>query len=327
MGLTVTRGKVPCWQRVVLYGTEGIGKSTLASEFPKPLFIDVEDSTQAMDVHRLPKPGSWAALLSMVSALKHDTMGYETLVLDTADWAEMLCIKHVCSKANMESIEDFGYGKGFVKLQEEFARLLEGLGELPMHVVLTAHAQTKKFELPEETGAYDRWEMKLSKNVRPMVKEWATMILFCNYQIFLTKQSDEKNKVKKAGGGQRVMYTSHNPCWDAKNRENLPDVLPLEFKGIAHLFVPPTAGVAPVVASAPAPAPVVTTPSPAAKGPREQLRECMAIDAITPEQLIAAIVAKGFFPAGTEFDKLPDDFINTALLPNWSKVVKSIKGE
>ena len=56
MDFTITTGKVETAKKVVIYGPEGIGKSTLAARFPQPLFIDTEGSTKELDVARLPAP-------------------------------------------------------------------------------------------------------------------------------------------------------------------------------------------------------------------------------------------------------------------------------
>ena len=233
--MNISSGKIPSAIKAVLYGPEGIGKSTFASQFPEPLFIDTEGSTKHMDVRRFNKPTSWAMLLQQVAyAAKNDVC--KTLVIDTADWAEMLCAQDVCARARKNSIEDFGYGKGYTFLQEEFGRLLNALEEViagGKHVLLTAHAKMRKFEQPDEMGAYDRWEMKLTKQVAPMVKEWADMVLFANYKTIVVRDDTGKGK---AQGGKRVMYTTHHPCWDAKNRHGLPDELPFEFAQIAHLL-------------------------------------------------------------------------------------------
>lgn len=234
--MNIIKGKLPGAKKVVVYGPEGIGKSTFSSKFPDPVFIDTEGSTKDMDVARLPAPSSWSMVLEEVRYVIQNPSICKTLVIDTADWAEQLCIAAVCDKHQKSGIEDFGYGKGYVFLQEEFGKLLNLLTELvekkKVHVVLTAHAKMRKFEQPDEMGAYDRWEMKLSKNVSPMIKEWADMVLFANYKTHVVKV-DGKNK---AQGGQRVMYTTHHSCWDAKNRYSLPDEVPFEYGSIAHIF-------------------------------------------------------------------------------------------
>lgn len=237
MAFTISRGTVPKAKKVVLYGPEGIGKTTFAAHFPDAVFIDTEGSTVDYDVARFPEPTSWQMLRDEVAEVKRNPQLCQTLVIDTADWAEHACETHVCKSGQVNSIEGFGYGKGYTYLREEFGRLLNDLTDIAnngTNVVLTAHAQMRKFEQPDELGAYDRWEMKLSKQVAPLVKEWANMVLFANYKTFAVKA--DKNSKAKAQGGQRVMYTSHHPCWDAKNRYGLPDILPLDYEGIRSVI-------------------------------------------------------------------------------------------
>ncbi|WP_411328238.1 ATP-binding protein [Eubacterium callanderi] len=239
--MEIITGKIQSAKKVVCYGPEGIGKSTFAAQFPDPLFIDTEGSTNDMDVKRLQRPSSWTMLMEQVNYVKKMPGLCKTLVLDTADWAEMLCMNEVCAKAQKKGIEDFGYGKGYVYLSEEFGRLLNLLEEIVrsgIHVVLNAHAMIRKFDQPDEMGSYDRWELKLQKKTAPLVKEWADMLLFANYKVYVVNvdgQGAEKGK-NKASGGKRVMYTSHMPSWDAKNRQGLPPELPFEYAQIAHII-------------------------------------------------------------------------------------------
>lgn len=225
--------------KVVVYGPEGIGKSTFASKFPTPVFLDTEGSTKYLEVSRFPKITSWTLLMEFIKSVKKQPdLPIDTLVLDTADWAEQLCISEICDKRKVSGIEDFGYGKGYTYLEEEFGRmlnLLEEIVELGINVVIVAHAQMRKFEQPDELGAYDRWELKLEKKTAALVKEWADMVLFANYKTYVVNV-DNQGAVKgknKAQGGKRVMYTTHHPCWDAKNRQGLADELPFEFEEIA----------------------------------------------------------------------------------------------
>lgn len=171
MNIEITKGKQARAQRVVIYGTEGIGKSTLAAQFPDPVFIDTEGSTSNMDVKRFGKPTSWTMLMNEIAFVKANPGCCKTLVIDTVDWAEQLCVEHVCAFHGKKGIEDFGYGNGYTYVREEMGRLLNKLQELVdsgVHVVLTAHSQLRKFERPEEEGAYDRYELKLGK--KPALK-------------------------------------------------------------------------------------------------------------------------------------------------------------
>lgn len=239
--MNIISGKLPVAKRIVIYGAEGIGKSTLASQCPDPLFIDTEGSTTHMDVKRFDTPSSWQMLLDEVQYVINDPSVCKTLVIDTADWAEQIEIADLCRKKGWDSIEAPGYGKGYQYSAEEFGRLLNKLTEVMnkgVNVVITAHATLRKVELPEEMGAYDHWEMKTSKKVAPMIKEWADVVLFLNYQINIINV-DNKGQLKgknKAQGGRRVIHTSHTPFWDAKNRFGMPEELPLEYASIAPLF-------------------------------------------------------------------------------------------
>ena len=205
--------------KTVLYGPEGIGKSTFASHFPNPVFIDTEGGTKRLNVKRLPQPTSWAMLLDEVAEVRKGSVPCGTLVIDTADWAERLCIQAVCAKAKVNGIEDFGYGKGYTYVKEEFGKLLDALEEVLQaghNVVVLAHAAITKFEQPDAVGNYDRWSMKTSKQVAPLLREWCDMLLFANYKTVVEKVGDGKNAKSKASGGRRVLYTTHHPCWDAK---------------------------------------------------------------------------------------------------------------
>jgi len=267
--MEITKGIIKKAVKVVIYGPEGIGKSTLASRFPEPVFIDTEGSTSSMDVARLPKPTSWTMLLSEVDYVKSNPTCCRTLVIDTADWAEQLCSSQVCASHHIDGIEDLGYGKGYVYLKEEFGRLLNkasDLLDLGINVVITAHAMMRKFEQPDELGAYDRWELKLSKQCAPLLKEWSDMLLFCTYKTIVVNV-DNKGATKgknKAQGGRRVIYTQHHPCWDAKNRFGLPDEIDMDYEYLRPI-IEGTQQERPVSASPATPA--VASPATSAASP------------------------------------------------------------
>ena len=268
--LKIFSGKTGGALKVVVYGPEGIGKSTLASHFPRPVFIDTEGSTRHMDVSRTEKPTSWTMLMEQVEYIRSDPGVCSSLIIDTADWAEQLCMDGICASKKLTGIEDMGYGKGYVYLAEEYGRLLNVLDEIVgrgVHVVLTAHAMMRKFEQPDEMGAYDRWELKLQKKTSALVKEWSDLLLFANYKT-MSVATDDKGKKFKAQGGRRVMYTSHHPCWDAKNRLGLPDELPLDFAALAQYINAQVPSAAPVPSSAlPASVPPVQSPAPPPPAP------------------------------------------------------------
>lgn len=300
--MEIITGKIQKAQRVVIYGSEGIGKSTLAAQFPKPLFIDTEGSTDHMDVSRTEKPSSWQSLNAQIDYLINNDIDFQTLVIDTIDWVEKLCIESLLADHNKKSIGDFGFGNGYVYLCNEMNRFLEKLESLRsqgIHLVLNAHAIVRRHELPEETGAYDRYELKLEKKVSSLIKEWCDMLLFCNYETLVVEINDKK----KAQGGRRVIHTSHKPTWDAKNRHNLQEKIPMEYAEIAHCFsnqkIDETAF-------------------------NSQLYELMSSSSITAEEIESLVSSKGYYPEGTKIDNYDSEFIQNRIIKVWDKFLTAI---
>ncbi len=347
--MKVTRGVQTGPQKVVLYGPEGIGKSTFGAQFPAPLFLDVEAGTKHIDVARIdPAPISWTSLLETVREfLREKPAEFATLVLDTADWAEQMCVKHVCDKNEKDGIESFGYGKGYVYVAEEFGKLLNLLGDVVAagyNVVILAHAKMRKFEQPDEMGAYDRWEMKLSKNVAPLVKEWADMVLFANYKtMVVTTGKGDNLKAKAQGQGKRVLYTTHHSCWDAKNRHGLPDEVTLDFGQIAHCIpagraaqnsnaatLPPAQETAPqaeAVTAAPADQAQVWA-GPISPEVPPALAQLMEQSRVTEEEVRQVIGATGHFAGDTPWTVLQEQgYVDGYIIPQWDYFVTTIEAD
>ena len=337
----ITKGILPSAKKVVLYGPEGIGKSTFASRFPQPLFVDTEGSTTNLDVNRLPKPTSWEMLCQEVEYIIQNPALCRTLVIDTIDWGETLCIASLCAKHGVNGIEGFGWGKGYTYLKEEMGRLLNRLSALKdagVNVLLTAHAQIRKFEQPDELGAYDRWELKLGKQTCPIVKEWADLLLFANYKTVTVAVDKEGNK-HKAQGGRRVMYTSHHPCWDAKNRFGLPDECPFDYAVIAPVVeqsaqVPaqpkPNPTPKPSVAPIPDPVPkqqkqpaVPPTPAPAPSA-HQALLDLIQGSGVTEAEVETVVDRKKCLPAGTKLAGYPEEFVKL-LVTQWPGILAEIQ--
>ena len=315
--LNIIEGKEKRPLKIVLYGPEGIGKSTFASKFPDPLFIDTEGGTSNLDVRRIKCNKSWDELISVVKEIKDNPHVCKTVVLDTADWAESLCSNAVCEKYRKNNIEDFGYGKGYVYLVDEFSKLLtlmDQLIEVGINVVITAHAKPRKFELPEEQGAFDRYEMKLTKQVSPVLKEWSDALFFMNYKIYVVTTDTNK---KKAQGGKRVLYTSHNPTYDAKNRFDLPEELELDFAEIKHLFDFDDFPMDQVMNYD---SKDVTT-----KSYVETIRNMINEANITEEDLMKVVSQKGHYKDTDRITNYSDDFMTRWIVPNWKKILESIK--
>ena len=231
--MNLSRGIKKSPVRAVIYSPEGRGKSTLASLFPDPVFIDVEGGTHQLDVVRC-EPQSWTDFLSAFKEIGSQSNQFRTVVIDTADWAERLCTEDLCARSGKKSIEDFGYGKGYVHLVEEFSRALKASDWLiakGLNVVWLAHSKVVRTSPPDQTDGFDRYELKLSKQVAPLLKEWADLILFANVEMTMVTGTD--GRVKAQGGKARVLHTVGTAAWDAKNRYGLPETLPMERDTLA----------------------------------------------------------------------------------------------
>lgn len=234
--LKIVRGPQRSAARVVIYGTEAIGKSTLAIAFPKPLVLDTEDGTKHLDCARV-SCDEWRTLTLAVAELAVDAQGFQTVVIDSADWAERLLIESMLKGSGKKSIEDYGFGKGYVHLQEHVSRFLSSCDKLVaagLNVVFVAHSKVVRTSPPDMSDGFDRYELKLTKQVSPLIKEWCDVLLFCNYKMKLVEGTD--GRTKAVGGRERVMFSQRTAAWDAKNRYHLPDEMPMAIEQLAPVL-------------------------------------------------------------------------------------------
>jgi hypothetical protein len=237
----VVSGRIAKPMRVLVYGLEGVGKSTFAACAPSPIFIGAEDGTSELDVVRFPQPGTWGDVMEAVTVLTTEPHDYRTLVIDTLDWLEPLCWQQVCvqmakpGKPPLRSIEEPGYAKGYTEAGGLWRQLTAALERLRttrrMDMVLLAHSWVKTFKNPGGED-FDRYEMKLHKNAAGMWREWCDAVLFAAHDV--TTYEDDRKRVKGIGTGARILRTEHNAAYDAKNRYDLPALLPLDWEAFAE---------------------------------------------------------------------------------------------
>ncbi|MFC6464979.1 ATP-binding protein [Marinilactibacillus sp. GCM10026970] len=347
----IKSGVISKAQKVILYGPEGIGKSSLAAKFPNPVFIDTEGSTDKLEVNRMKKPSSWTELIQMLDWIKNQRQ-FSSVIIDTADWAQRLAEQEVCQQHGVQSIADIGYGNGYVYMKDKFGNFLDKMQDMAdagINAVLTAHSQITKFEDPGEMGAYDRYELKLAKrsnaDVAGMAKEWADTVLFLNYRVISVK-ADEAGKKFKAQGGQRVMHTTHRPAWDAKNRDSLPEEITLDYSAIAHVIpdmvqAPPVQQPqTPVVGNEPVLEKNDTPPTQETVNNVEQsltgvppeylpkaLRDLMISSNVTEDELHVVAGIRGHFPIDTDFATIAQttpEYFTGGLVANWQPLLQVI---
>jgi hypothetical protein len=230
----VIKGRQARPRRVLLYGTHGIGKSTWASQAPNPLFLATEDGLCDIGCDRTPVLTNTldvaGTLLELTGEQPHQ---WQTVVIDTVDWLERLVWKSVCEKAGKESIEEIGYGKGYVLAISKWEWLLKTLDacrDRGMNVILLGHARIERFT-PPDGEPYDRWQLDIHKTASQLIQEWADEVLFATYRVHTIQKDDgfNRKRTRAVGDGERIVYTSEHPTHAAKRRIEMPDTLPMTW--------------------------------------------------------------------------------------------------
>lgn len=224
-------------RRTLVYGVKGVGKSTFAAQYPKPIFISTEDGLHDLAVDQFPLCTTWEQVSQSVFALGTDDHDYETVVIDSIDWAERLAWQHLCEKEGKETIElcSGGYGKGFgsaLALWRAVINCLQYLNnEKKMSVVLLAHSGIAKINDPG-LEPYDKHAPRLHKSLADMLTEWCDEVLFARFETFTstTRGADKKERTKAVGGTNRVLFTTDLATHTGKNRLGLPEELPFSYE-------------------------------------------------------------------------------------------------
>lgn len=228
----VIKGKINVPQFVLIFGPDGIGKSSFGAEAPNPIFLGTENGTSNLDVARFQAPKKFSDVLAAISELTNESHEYKTLVIDSLDWLEPIVWETVCADGGWKSIEDAGYGKGYVLALNKWLEMIKSLNHLrdvkKMNIVLIAHSQIKVFNDPSQPQSYDRYQLKLNDKAAALFREAVDVVLFATYETFV-KKDGAAAKAKAFGDGKRVVFTERRPSFDAKNRMGLPFELPLSW--------------------------------------------------------------------------------------------------
>lgn len=231
--------------RVVIHGAQKIGKSTFAAGAYNPIFIPLEDGLSGIETSAFNGGAplrSYEEVEQALASLYTETHEFGTVVVDSTDWLEPLIWQHVCKRNGWASIEDPGYGKGYVEANAVWREFLDKLNtlrmELGMATILIAHSAVKRFEAPD-SEAYDRYELKMQKGALGLIVEWADAILFAQDETSIKKEKQGQNvRARGVSTGRRVMHTNAKPAFIAGNRYALPDTLPLSWDALVQAMTP-----------------------------------------------------------------------------------------
>jgi len=253
-GIRSTRSTNP--PVTLLYGVDGIGKTSLAAEFPAPIYLATEGERPPSDID-LPAfetPQSFSDILDAIGALMTEPHDYRTLIIDSLDGIEPLVWAATCARIGSVSVDDASkdspsaFGKGYVQADVEWNELLTAVNALAasgVAVVMLAHPGIVQFNSPT-TDPYARYEIKLHKRAAALVREKSDIVGFLNYRATLkSKDVGFNKKVTHAeGGGDRNIFLEERPGFMAKNRYAMPESIQYRkgegYAALAKYFPEPT---------------------------------------------------------------------------------------
>jgi len=229
--------------RIMIYGSEGVGKSTFGASAPNAIFVQTEDGLGEINCRKFPLANNITEVISELTALRDEPHNFQTVVIDSADWLERLIFDEVCREFGVRSIEkaDGGYGKGYTHALTHWRKIINLLQELRdkrgMMVILVAHAKVERFEDPEN-AAYDRYTPRLHKHAASLIAEWVDAVLFANKKFRVSKDCNDRAVATPIGadGGERIIRTVGSPACIAKNRFGLPSEIPLSWAAFINAY-------------------------------------------------------------------------------------------
>ncbi len=237
----IERGRTPRPPRILLYGVEGIGKSTFGAQAPKPVFVQTEDGLDEIGCDKFPLAKTYDDVVLALAELRTQEHGYETVVIDSLDWLERMIWDKVCQDTGAKNIEkaDGGYARGYMHALTYWRDIVNQLNQLRsghgMVVLLIAHAKVEKFEDPE-SSPYDRYSPRLHKHAGALVGEWVDAVLFATRKMRTQTEDTGFNRKRTIAhaigkdGGERIARCVGGPSCIAKNRYGITDDLPLSWQ-------------------------------------------------------------------------------------------------
>lgn len=229
---------------MILHGVCKIGKTTFASKSPKPIYITGEE-IEEVDAAKFPKCKTFEDFIKYLKFVRDEDHNFETLVVDTLDSIEGLCWKEILAKDKSDDMARAlgGFGKAYTLATQKMLNMRDEYlvpirDKRNMNIILLCHTTKNKFEDPLTQTSYDTFEMKLHKNSKgigcyTVFSEWVSIIAFANFKVFSVKDQST-GKDYAIGEGERRMFTTPKPAYDAGNRFNLEDEMPLEWGSIQH---------------------------------------------------------------------------------------------
>lgn len=310
--MNIIKGKTRRANRVLLYGVEGVGKTTLSASLPDPLILDTEDGSHQLDVARV-RVRSLDSLLATVDEIvaqkKAGAFEFKTVILDTADRVWNMSADWYLEEKKAKRVGEDKFGTQYKEITEIFCQMMrkfDRIANAGVHVVIVCHCKTERVSPPDNPD-YTMYQVKVSapgkqaEESREFLKQWADAVLFCMFEATVNKDTG-----KAVGGNTRKIKTVHAAAWEAKNRVGLPEEVEMSAQALAPLF--PDLGGSPAVPPELHHEPV-EQPRPEAAQPRDVRDQMPQAILAHEEAVLAYCVSKGGIKPGQGWDNVPEKWV------------------
>lgn len=226
----------------LIYGVDGVGKTSLAAEWPDPVYLHTQGEEPPSNID-LQSPGvieSYDEMIELMTQLVVEDHDRRTVIVDSLDGFESLVWAKTCERLGVASIEAPGFGKGYVEADQEWSYFIDGAAALKQRgvaVVMLAHPEVVRFDSPI-TDPYSRYTVKLHKRSNALIREKSDIVAFMNYRTTIKEKevARQKTVAHGEGGGDRQIHLEERPGFLAKNRYQMPTVVQYKIgKGYEEL--------------------------------------------------------------------------------------------
>jgi len=236
--IQVLEGKQSLPWKVVLFGTPGVGKSTLAAAAPAPFFIDLEGGLREIAAQKTQRLYSYDQFIAgLTFATKRDC---KTVVIDSITALEEMLMPRAIEaynssvdkeKLRVDSFPKIPWGKGpdFLAVEwRKVMRLFERLQAFGKNVLMIGHDKIEAVKDPQYEN-YERVNMRVEKKSAAVIIEESDAVLFANIPRYVQEKEDGKGNIARASG-ERVIRCVESPSCVSKNRFRMPETIPMDAK-------------------------------------------------------------------------------------------------